>query len=292
MTIYGSPAPREPQDPRYQSPQAYPAQQPVYSQPEQYSAPPGQYPPRQPDGGQPKGKAQSSGGGERGFWGFLGKVSVVLGVITGALGLASQLGAFGDFRLPFLPGVGVNATISVNPSRGPSGTPITITGEHFAAGEPLTVRFHVTQIARGQAGSDGTFSLNATIPAEYDVFGEQQYDIVVTGENSARSGTSPFRLTLGPSSQANAELSLSQGSGKSGDKVTVSGSGFGHGDTVEIRFQVDVIGQAQADDTGKFSTTVTIPGTYDVFGTHQYSITATGRPSIRSATAQFQLTVR
>jgi hypothetical protein len=267
MTIYGSRASHEPQDPRYQSqPAPYP--------------PPTQYSTHQPDSRRPAGKAESGGGSEPGFWGFLGKVSLVLGIISGVLGLASQLG------------VDVNASISVSASRGPSGTPVTITGEHYAAGEPLIVRFHVTQIARGQANSNGTFSLSATIPADYDVFGEQQYDIVVTGSNSARSATSPFLLTLGPGSQANAELSISQGSGSSGTRVTVSGSGFGHGDTVEIRFDVNVIGQAQADGTGKFSTTVTIPGTYDAFGPGPHSIVATGRPSIRSAMATFTLTVR
>jgi hypothetical protein len=217
-------------------------------------------------------------------------MSLVITVISGALGLASQLGVFGDFRIPFLPGVGVDATISVSASRGPSGTPVTISGQHFAGGEAVTVRFDVREIARGQADKDGAFNLNATIPADYDVFGEGTHEIVATGGSSVKSATWPFLLTIGPGSQANAALSLSRGSGPSGTKVVVSGSGFGHGDTVEIRFEVDVVGQVQADGTGKFSTTVTIPGTYDAFGAAQHTITATGRPSIRSASAPFMLT--
>lgn len=301
MTIYGSRVPREPDDPRYEPAQQVPPrqqypQQPVYPQQAWYPQQPtypqqpySQQPPYQgPD--PPAGKGASGDRSDRGIWKFLGRVSLVITVISGGLGLASQLGAFGNFRIPFLPGVAVSATISVDASRGPSGTPVTVTGQHFAGGEAVTVRFDVTEIARGQADKDGAVSLTATIPADYDVFGERQHEIIVTGGSSAKSATWPFLLTIGPGSQANAALSLDRGSGPSGTKVVVSGSGFGHGDTVEIRFEVDQVGQVQAVGAGKFSTTVTIPGTYDAFGPGQHTITATGRPSIRSASAPFMLT--
>ena len=54
---------------------------------------------------------------------ILGLVAAILSVVTGFFALLAQLGAFGDFRLPFLPGKGTtgDTTISLSSGQGPSG---------------------------------------------------------------------------------------------------------------------------------------------------------------------------
>lgn len=94
-----------------------------------------------------------------------------------------------------------------------------------------------------------------------------------------------------PGSAISATLSISTGSGPSGTEVTLSGSGFGGGEVVEIRFQTDVIATAQASGDGAFSGVhARIPGSFDAFAPQQSDIVAVGRSSSRSATAQFLLT--
>jgi hypothetical protein len=94
----------------------------------------------------------------------------------------------------------------------------------------------------------------------------------------------------GGDSTGPASISLSRGSGPSGTEVTVSGSNFAAGEEVTIRFQNDPVGSATAGSDGTFEQTITVPGSYDVLGTRQYVIVATGRTSIKTASRPFRLT--
>lgn len=63
------------------------------------------------------------------------------------------MGAFGDTRIPGLPGAPlscdprVNPTLSLSTGAGPSGTEVTVAGADFCAGEMVTISFHTEQIA-------------------------------------------------------------------------------------------------------------------------------------------------
>jgi len=233
----------------------------------------------------------------------LGFLGALIGVLTGAITLASQLGAFGDFRVPFLPGKSVAATasLSLSTGQGPSGTLVTVSGTGFGAGEKVTIRFHVEPVGDALADGSGAFSAAVKVPGSYDAFAPQQFEFIASGDASARSATVPFRLTLatgtgpgggGPAGNPNATagISLSVGSGRSGTKVTVTGQNFAPGEEVTLLFHVDEVGSAIVDSGGRFSTSIRIPGSYDVFAPKQFDISANGKTSSKHASRPFQLT--
>jgi len=87
----------------------------------------------------------------------------------------------------------------------------------------------------------------------------------------------------GPCADQAAEITLSTDSARRGQHVTVYGSCFQPGERVVIRVHVDEVGSANAGSDGKFRQTITVPQSAPInFPT---SVTATGRSSIRSASA-------
>jgi len=83
-----------------------------------------------------------------------------------------------------------------------------------------------------------------------------------------------------------ATLTLSPTSGQAGTTVQVSGSGFGHRETVNVSFDSTPVASAQASKSGTFSTTFVVPQTAQP-GSH--TVTATGQNTGRSASATFQI---
>ena len=71
--------------------------------------------------------------------------------------------------------------------------------------------------------------------------------------------------------------------------ITVSGSGFDPVETVEIRFHVGVLATVVTDARGAF-TGVTIKVPTDSFKGFPYSVTATGRRSIKTGSSPFNVT--
>jgi hypothetical protein len=93
-------------------------------------------------------------------------------------------------------------------------------------------------------------------------------------------------IDVGPAS-----LFLNRDSGPGGTTVKVSGEGFGPGERVTFRFHVEQVGTTKANGEGKFSNvSLTIPSTLSQFAPQQFNLSATGRASLKSATAPFQLT--
>jgi len=88
------------------------------------------------------------------------------------------------------------ASLFVNRDNGPGGTEVKLSGEGFAPKERIVIRFHVTEVTRIVADSQGKFSnVTVTIPSDMSEFAPQQFDLVATGQSSVKTATTPFTLT-------------------------------------------------------------------------------------------------
>lgn len=130
-------------------------------------------------------------------------IGLVTALVTLAGTVATQMGAFGDTRIPGLPGAPlscdprINPTLSLSTGTGASGTELTITGADFCPGELVTISFHTEQIATAQADDDGIFRTAARVPGSFDVFAPRRFNIIATGEESLGTARVPFQLTSG-----------------------------------------------------------------------------------------------
>jgi hypothetical protein len=89
-----------------------------------------------------------------------------------------------------------NASVFTNRDNGPGGTTILVSGEGFAPGERVVLRFHTEQIGSPTANGEGRFSnVAVTIPSSFSKFAPQQFQITATGESSIRSAQTPFTIT-------------------------------------------------------------------------------------------------
>jgi hypothetical protein len=86
--------------------------------------------------------------------------------------------------------------------------------------------------------------------------------------------------------EAEPKISLSSSSGRVGDQVTVKGSNFWPNETVNIIVHATLVDQVEADETGDFSTVITVPSMLSDFDTQ---IRATGQTSVKSAPAPFHI---
>lgn len=82
-------------------------------------------------------------------------------------------------------------------------------------------------------------------------------------------------------------IRTSRDSGSPGETVTVSGTSFWSGETVDVYVFSDLVGQVPADQNGSFTTKVTVPA--DLLS-GSIDISATGESSSKSARVPFQLT--
>lgn len=225
----------------------------------------------------------------------IGLFVAIVGLLTSIITLVTQLGAFGNARIPFLPGAAKDPSISLSVGQGPSNTGLVITGSDFASNERVALAFHVDQLGTAQADDTGAFSYEVKIPGTYDAFAPRNVTVRATGSSTAKTATAEFKLLAGGhggESTGPATISLSAGRGRSGSEITVTGENFAGGEEVEIRFHVTIIGNALVESNGHFETVVTIPGDFDVFGERQYSITAVGKTSVKSSSRPFLLTTR
>jgi Trypsin-like peptidase domain len=88
-----------------------------------------------------------------------------------------------------------STSITIQPSSGPVGTEITVSGNCFQPGERVDVRFHTDVISQVPASSTGSFVTSGTVPASYQPFAGSQFSVTATGKDSIRSDSQPFNLT-------------------------------------------------------------------------------------------------
>ena len=137
----------------------------------------------------------------------LGVVAAFLGLVTAVLGLVPSLRPWESRPSAAGPGPVSSlheqveqarqpASVFLNRDSGAGGTQVKVSGEGFAAGETVELRFHTTDIGRTTANADGRFSnVGVEIPEGYGWSAPQQYQVVATGRTSIRSAEAQFTLT-------------------------------------------------------------------------------------------------
>jgi hypothetical protein len=219
------------------------------------------------DPGEPNTPATADSGG-----GF--SVSLVVpDVTTGSYDIKADvpLGGSVEASAPFtVP----SPSISITPTSGPPGTSIIVVGINFKLGATVTIFFDLNSnglldsgesVGTVTASSSGAFSTTVSAPT----LPSDTYNVRATdGVNTAPPGVT-FTIT--------SAISLSPTSGPPGTTVTVSGSGFGAGDSGTVCFDSDDNGQCDvgepsasvtASATGTFTATLIVPDvaadTYDI----------------------------
>ena len=146
----------------------------------------------------------------------------------------------------------------IDPTEGPGGTGVEIRGEGFEDEEYIDVFYDGEEIeivdGDNKTDDDGEFRLTITIPES--TAGTH----IITVEVDEDEGQAKF--TVEP------RIDISDTSGRIGDKVTVTGTGFGDSISVAVSFGGDRVATGETDDKGNFSVTFYVPavgkGTYVV----------------------------
>ena len=167
-----------------------------------------------------------------------------------------------------LPGVTfvVNPTVTVSPTSGPPGNSVTVTGSGFGAGETgITITFDGNPVASGiSANSLGNWSGTFTVPASPS----GSHSVSAYGSITLAGSLPGVTFVVNPT------IAISPASGPPGSSVTVTGSGFGAGETgITITFDGNPVASGiSANSLGNWSGTFTVPAS--ALGSH--SVRANG----------------
>ena len=174
---------------------------------------------------------------------------------------------------------------------------MTVSGSGYQPGETVTVRYltglaapHArVVVCTAVASPSGAFSCDGHIPTIY-AGADGAHMITATGDTSHTKLTTTY--TLGA-----ATVSITPGSGVARQAVTVTGSGYVPGETVNVRYYTGLAAPnssvllcaTTATATGGFSCVTRIPATY-TGGPGAHTVTAVGVNSHTTATTTFTLT--
>src|SRR2546428_109833 len=176
------------------------------------------------------------------------------------------------------------ATISLNPSSGPAGTTVTVTGTNFSPNSAIiAVTYDGTSVTTNpaiiQTDSSGGFSATFAVPSPSNP-GSHTVNATDASSNSA---STPFTVTT-PS------ISLSPSSGPAGTTVNISGSNFVANSAITITYDGSGITTTPttvtANSAGSFTCSITVPSSIAGLLT----VNATDA-SFNSASASFTVTV-
>ncbi|HEX8967112.1 MAG TPA: hypothetical protein VF937_04475 [Chloroflexota bacterium] len=182
------------------------------------------------------------------------------------------------------PAAGATATTTPTPNSltlssasGLPGATITANGSGFQSGETVDVSFNGQSVGTPTANAGGTFSLSFSVPN----LAAGQYGVLAKGATSGLTESASFTIN-----QGGATLSFNPPQAAAGTSLTVTGSGFRPGESVQLSFNGAVIGTSTADTNGAFTQTFTVPAT---LAAGQYGVTATGQTSGISVNATYTL---
>lgn len=124
-----------------------------------------------------------------------GVVVALIQVIGPAIigpGASPTPGPGGSFPSPGLD----ESAVFLSKESGPGGSTVNVSGEGFAAGETIEVRFHTESVATTRADAGGGFAnVQITIPPSFSVFAPRQFSVIATGRASLRSAMAPFTIS-------------------------------------------------------------------------------------------------
>ena len=151
----------------------------------------------------------------------------------------------------------VGQKITIDPTSGPSGTTVTVTGRGFAASSTITITYDgetvTTDPATVTTNTAGYFTAEFDVPA-----GEAGTYVVQASDASTNAATANFEATTSATiSQTTSETAP----GNVGMSLTITGVGFTPESTVTVTYATDPVTLATAPTgpTGNFSVTFTIP---------------------------------
>lgn len=155
------------------------------------------------------------------------------------------------------------AIAGFSPVSGVLGSSVTISGTHLAGATAVTF-----DGVSASFSADTASSVKAKVPA-----GASTGPIAVTTAGGTASSTTSFSVKL--------SLLVAPTTAPPSSSVAVSGSGFGHSETVDLAFDGTASGSVSTDSHGTFTgAAVAIPASATA-GSH--TVTATGRNSGRTA---------
>lgn len=117
-------------------------------------------------------------------------LSFVQGWLTWPVGASTSQSSEG----PSVPQPSGETRVFLDKLSGPAGTTVRVSGEGFAAGETITIRFHTEVCAETTADDSGAFSeVSCTVPEDWQF--KMQASIIASGNSSIRAGQAAFRVT-------------------------------------------------------------------------------------------------
>ena len=139
--------------------------------------------------------------------------------------------------------------LAVEPTTGPAGTAVKVTGSAFSRNVPVTIRYQGTAITTTPAtittDDTGAFSASFTVPPGDS--GSYTVDV----SDGIFSATSAFTIT--------AKASLSPVKGTIGSRVSVSGTGFNPGKPLTVTYDDKQLATTTVSANGTATATFTVP---------------------------------
>ncbi|HLI69239.1 MAG TPA: hypothetical protein VKV19_05725 [Ktedonobacteraceae bacterium] len=144
-------------------------------------------------------------------------------------------------------------------------------GQGFLSNETVNIYWNYQQagqilVGTVTAATDGTFSLNVTVPSD-PAASQGQVNVAAIGQTSQLVATTTIQETN--------VLLLAPPSGNTGTSVQATSGGFAPGETVTLTFNSTVVATTMADETGAINVTFTVP----TIAPGYYTVVATGTTS-------------
>jgi hypothetical protein len=159
------------------------------------------------------------------------------------------------------------------------GASFQVSGTGFRASEQVQIIVSGHILATPTANDKGEFSnVSVTLPSDV---GPGAFTVSASGLHSQKTATASLSITIVP------RISLNTPTVQEGSPLTITGVGFGPGESVVLSIPGFTLHTVAAKTQGEFSATVTIPVTAP---DSQVTLTGTGQQTQRTASAALTVT--